>query len=806
MRNTTLLLSALLTFAGAATASAQVASLANLAIESYGEAVTSTDAFDGNTWYLYHMAPNSSRSGYAYYNASPASGCSEFYNSETFPATGSIAANPDVCNFLFKVIPSTTTDGCFNLLCGNGKYMMMTSGSKINGSENPYDIRLELIAGCTTDFYGQGVDNSIIFDTNGNGSDLAGWGTAAPTTNTGNNVIQFIPVNLTESQAVEVTFNVQIGGRDYATVTQTYNSGNALAAIAAPDYTAIAEDAYTPALGTVITEPTTVTVAATEALPFQTSTAADAEDAKWYYIDMRSTAADYTWTYTAGEEDNVQLPVVAKSQATAPTDEQLWCLTGNLVDGFSIYNKAAGPTMPLCKEATGYSPAVLSAEGTVNKFKLVKSTAIEDAHCFLSIGNDDTYYVNTRSVDGTMVLRGWDATDEGSSCRFFPAMQFMLNYADDITVIPAGALGGFTEASLEAVAEAAAVAGEDPFNTTTGAALATALANLETVEATITDGGYYRVINAQPTLNGEKGLLYIEGESNIRWGTVGKNTINGIFQIYAADDSYIIKNCTAGKYFQGVRGALGGVPTPTTNGKFKLTDLGGAQYGLIFGNGQLHAQNWQYGYETSTLIAWDGTKDTPSAWYIVPVNDIQLALTAIGEASYATTCLPFPISACQGAVMYTASSVTADALVMNAQTAIPAETGVVLYSETADTAAILTLGGEATLSGDNLLSGSLLTVADASPYLLLGTDEATGAVGFYAPTATSISANSAYLDATLVPEGGVALSFEGTTAIETVLAGTGNAVAPVYDLSGRAVNKTVKGHLYIQSGKKFIAR
>ena len=36
--------------------------------------------------------------------------------------------------------------------------------------------------------------------------------------------------------------------------------------------------------------------------------------------------------------------------------------------------------------------------------------------------------------------------------------------------------------------------------------------------------------------------------------------------------------------------------------------------------------------------------------------------------------------------------------------------------------------------------------------------------------------------------------------------GETNTDAPVYDLSGRRVVKTVKGGLYIQNGKKFIVR
>ena len=46
----------------------------------------------------------------------------------------------------------------------------------------------------------------------------------------------------------------------------------------------------------------------------------------------------------------------------------------------------------------------------------------------------------------------------------------------------------------------------------------------------------------------------------------------------------------------------------------------------------------------------------------------------------------------------------------------------------------------------------------------------------------------------------------GVTGIENVMVEAAHANAPIYDLTGRRVMKAVKGGLYIQSGKKFIAQ
>ena len=95
---------------------------------------------------------------------------------------------------------------------------------------------------------------------------------------------------------------------------------------------------------------------------------------------------------------------------------------------------------------------------------------------------------------------------------------------------------------------------------------------------------------------------------------------------------------------------------------------------------------------------------------------------------------------------------------------------------------------------------------------MLGKGNTSNSIGFFAPSAslTSIAANKAYLNASDVASGessAIALNFGGTsTAILDVVNGTLESNAPVFDLSGRRVMKTVKGSLYIQNGKKFIAR
>lgn len=94
------------------------------------------------------------------------------------------------------------------------------------------------------------------------------------------------------------------------------------------------------------------------------------------------------------------------------------------------------------------------------------------------------------------------------------------------------------------------------------------------------------------------------------------------------------------------------------------------------------------------------------------------------------------------------------------------------------------------------------TVAEGETIFGLGLQDAT--FGFYkVKESTTIAAGKAYFAGA---QGGsaISLSFGGsTTGIHTAtVAAEGNA--PVFDLSGRRVQKAVKGGIYIQNGKKFV--
>ena len=135
---------------------------------------------------------------------------------------------------------------------------------------------------------------------------------------------------------------------------------------------------------------------------------------------------------------------------------------------------------------------------------------------------------------------------------------------------------------------------------------------------------------------------------------------------------------------------------------------------------------------------------------------------------------------------------------------IPANTGVILKGAANAEKAVLTLG-EATSdvqNNANALTGTLVE-KDYTNELVFGVNN--NVVGFYSmETGKKIGANKAYLEATAAQA--MKLVFAGdVTGIENVMGEAADANAPIYDLTGRRVMKAVKGGLYIQNGKKFIA-
>lgn len=591
---------------------------------------------------------------------------------------------------------------------------------------------------------------------------------------------------------------------------------------------------------TVAEGTTAYTVNLAENLPFVKSENFD--NAKWYLMDMHSndTGNDdvnsgrkhYMWTYVAADQD-VTLPQMVMNDETKITDNMQWCFVGDVVNGFKIYNKAAGSTMTLRKasignnDAVGNTASVMSTTDDHNKFKLYPTTTgIANGFCFKLDGDD--YYLNTQQTDpkdwNTKVLRGWNKTDGGSTCRVFAPNKFVADAARlynnlyvKVSELPAGAIGAnsYLEEgnNLETLKSQYAAATAEGYTTKQVNALAGTMEKVNAAAAnatTVETGKYYRLYNAK-----DKKYLCVRATNNAQMTTdasMGK-AVSSVVTFADAETGRFrmkVEGKTFGKYVTDNRaitleednsGAKGSYVVAHTGTTFTFYD-----YASNNAHSYLHCNN---AGDAGNVVGWEALGEiSPSYWHVIEATDVEIDMTAQGDKKYASAYLPFGVSNVAGATAYTgALNAEKNAIDMTATTAVPANTGFVLVG-TADKAT-LTIGTADAISGTNALTGSnfntALTDATRANYLVFGVNA--GNVGFYTPSSsvTSIPANKAYINASAVTGSAIALNFGNTvTGINAATINNGENNAPIYDLSGRRVWAPVKGGLYIQNGKKLV--
>lgn len=190
------------------------------------------------------------------------------------------------------------------------------------------------------------------------------------------------------------------------------------------------------------------------------------------------------------------------------------------------------------------------------------------------------------------------------------------------------------------------------------------------------------------------------------------------------------------------------------------------------------------------------------------VSDVE------GVSNLATFSAPFATVVPEGVTAYyvsTADNTKATMKAIEAGKAIPANAGVILTSTTGTEATMIPATTEtaADLTGNKLgnSAGAAKTIAEGdNAYILAGGTDGTA---FYkGKVGTTLGMNKAYLTFVAVSGGeqAISMNFGGNvTGINQIVNAEQNN-APVYDLTGRRVVRTVKGGLYIKGGNKFIAR
>lgn len=190
-----------------------------------------------------------------------------------------------------------------------------------------------------------------------------------------------------------------------------------------------------------------------------------------------------------------------------------------------------------------------------------------------------------------------------------------------------------------------------------------------------------------------------------------------------------------------------------------------------------------------------------------PTLAIKLNYSAADEATFATSCLPYNVVVAEGDAKAYYGTYNADntRLEMNEVQTVAANQGFILRSESAQNNVVLRIVDTADTQANDL-KGTTEGLTDMTNVLSFGRLNGNGKVGFFRSTNDHLSANRAYVVSNSAANA-VAMIFGGTTTgIDAINSNATNSATPIYDLSGRRVKAMVKGGVYIQNGKKYIAK
>lgn len=350
------------------------------------------------------------------------------------------------------------------------------------------------------------------------------------------------------------------------------------------------------------------------------------------------------------------------------------------------------------------------------------------------------------------------------------------------------------------------------------------------------DGKVYVITNVQ-----QDGTCYYLSYSNddLKITTRGAATAESLdnaakFVCRVVDGKYVFVNVKDGKFLVW-KGSGSGTSNGTNNAKgyiatydadyanltvskndiYSCFNIGGKRSNedgdanfIIKKNGTYDAYSMkQYNTASCTTAFKLEEVSYPNTVTFNNVSDVE------GVSNLATFSAPFATVIPEGVTAYyvsTADNSKATMKAIEAGKAIPAKTGVLLTSESADAVTMVPATGEtlATIENNKLgnSAGAAKTIAEGDNAYILA-NGANGTAFYKGKIGSTLKANKAYLtlNEAGAPEA-ISMNFGGNvTGINQIVNAEQNNV-PVYDLTGRRVVRTVKGGLYIKGGNKFIAR
>lgn len=565
---------------------------------------------------------------------------------------------------------------------------------------------------------------------------------------------------------------------------------------------------------------------------FQVSSSAS-ENAHWYVITLdnfiiSSDALEYGNKSFGGA---AAFSMSSKNIKDAMKDASLWCIVGDDTKGYKLYNKAKvngeyqilalnnssttnagayGASRAKLVSSSTESSTADNADGCAFDIR-EKGASYPNIYC-IRLHNTTNRYLNNRDNN----LSYWqddaafNSASAGSQVRFYEQdAYFDAKFVDSYTSLLLPGIG-----DNEAVSAAESIA---KTNRTYSA-----LQEMQSAISKVLATKYYRINNQRS--NGIKQLATDGSNTPQMVSSANANRlVNAIWQFTLCDDGVKMTNVNNPDKFVAVLSDADVNSTLTNplttqengiklvfskfnNGKFCIKDGDGH---LMNGENDTQHGNYALNHWSSTLAWNNGNGTDGNQWDIVEAPSIEVALHELDNKSYASVYLPFGVSTVENATAYVAETPANGYVTFNtAGDGVAKQNGFLLVSDNASSTATITIGeGAATSQMTGTLTNLTINESNISNYRVFGplSTDAT-VLGFFKPSATlsQISANRGFFKN--VANEALRLNFGNVvSAIETIEA-NGQNNAPIFDLSGRRVMKTVKGGLYIQNGRKFIVK
>ena len=743
---------------------ATVPSLEGKVIASIGDAVTSTDAFDGTTYYLYQTGGDDN-AGYAFYSVGG------YFNSEIVDITGESAEL--VAPMLFRVVANE--DGSYSLVDGRGHYFAVTGSSATGATAaaegddyttftiaHPIDTLGEVVADDL--FYLQETTAGTIVDTYGTYYSVIGYGTDAPT-ELGDNTGRFIPVTLED------------GETDYV----EYPTGKYI----------------------------------------ETGDAAEElEEGQWYLLNIApyssrcGYAYAYNWSSYSMSSHFNDADAPAENSLSDDVAEYMFRLEQNEDGTYNIYNPEGG-YMYLYAYWT-YSTPTAETTWTIDVID-----AETDAACFYALSDCDYYdYEWSLNTNGNgYSVCGWYSTPTDVSSN--GALYFIpVTFNDEPSVVDLDALlaaiealeaydlgddlGQYSATDLttdeieELLAEATALyESENPTATEVDAMIEELTAATATVTINVPEAGTFLRIKSSPSYTYVDqpylGAYNSESKDGRAEFVESAEDDNEAATIFYYDGEYLV-NYETGYYLTNNSNFLGydGVTTGSAVSfqAATYTDIG--MYNVVFTG----TSSSRYLY-TNTGLYTDAGTNPNSYGYNFELEYVETLPVTTNSLGYATLYTPVAVALADGATVYEVTLGDDDVL---ATTAVEAETigagsAVLIAGDASTTYSFTIVDGEGEVVA-GILTGDVATVESVDDAYTLSTESAddvyadADGVILFVLNEGEIQGFTAYLTA------------ETVTGIDGATVAADGKNAQIYDLQGRAVSKTVKGGIYIINGKK----